>query len=447
MSKLKPYDSYKDSNVEWIGAIPSEWKVSKIKYQSLINSASLSEATNENYVIQYIDIGNVDSNGNIINIEQYKFGEAPSRARRMIKDGDTIVSTVRTYLRAIASIKSAPENLVCSTGFAVLSPKNDMSPIYLAYLVRSTKYVDEIVRRSTGVSYPATTSGEIGKLECILPDKYTQKIIGNYLDDQTSEIDSLIDAKEKLIELLEEKRKAIITEVVTKGLNPDVKIKDSGVEAIGEIPEHWEVKRLNYLGSLQNGISKSSEEFGFGYPFVSYGDVYKNMELPETVIGLVNSSNSDRNTYSVRVGDVFFTRTSETIEEIGIASTCLKTIRDATFAGFLIRFRPNSKRLVTNFAKYFFRSDLGRKYFVKEMNLVTRASLSQDLLKKFPVTLPPIEEQEQIASYLDIKTEKILESKTLLQEQIEKLKEYRQALIYEAVSGKIDVRDYKKVLS
>lgn len=447
MRDLKSYQSYKDSNVDWIGSIPSEWKVSKIKYQSMINSASLSETTNEGYNIQYIDIGNVDSNGNIINIEKYKFGEAPSRARRIIRDGDTIVSTVRTYLRAITFIKTAPENLICSTGFAVLSPKSEMSPIYLAYLLQSTKYVDEIVRRSTGVSYPATTSTEIGNLECILPDKTTQRKIGNYLDAKTSEIDSLIAYKEKLIGLLEEKRQAIITEAVTKGLNPDVKMKDSGVEILGVIPAHWEVKRLNYLGTLQNGISKSSDDFGFGYPFVSYSDVYKNIQLPEKVVGLVNSTASDRNTYSVKQGDVFFTRTSETIEEIGMASTCLHTVKDATFAGFLIRFRPTSSRLLTNFAKYYFRSDLGRKYFVKEMNIVTRASLSQDLLKKFPVTLPPIEEQQLIASYLDFKTKKIFDSKLLLQEQIQELKEYRQALIYEAVTGKIDVRDFNRVLS
>src|SRR5699024_376244 len=115
----------------------------------------------------------------------------------------------------------------------------------------------------------------------------------------------------------------------------------------------------------------SSSEFGFGTPFVSYGDVYSNMELPSEVEGLVNASNTDINTYSVKKGDVFFTRTSETIEEIGIASTCMETIENATFAGFLIRFRPNNnKELTPDYSKYYFRSQLSRKYFVREMNIV-----------------------------------------------------------------------------
>ncbi|MCU9809067.1 hypothetical protein LEQ06_13425 [Paraclostridium sp. AKS46] len=126
-------------------------------------------------------------------------------------------------------------------------------------------------------------------------------------------------------------------------------MKDSGVEWLGEIPKDWEVKRLRFLGKLQNGISKSSDQFGFGYPFVSYSNVYKNIELPQSVEGLVNSTNEERKMYSVKERDVFFTRTSETVEEIGFASTCMKSIKNATFAGFLIRFRPNDERLYKGF--------------------------------------------------------------------------------------------------
>ncbi|MBS4744564.1 hypothetical protein B9G52_13105 [Bacillus safensis] len=218
-------------------------------------------------------------------------------------------------------------------------------------------------------------------------------------------------------------------------------MKNSGVEWIGDIPEHWDLSKVGYLGRLQNGISKSSDEFGFGSPFISYGDVYKNEVLPKVASGLVNATEKDKKLYSVEYGDVFFTRTSETIDEIGIASTCFETINEATFAGFLIRFRPITNRLSPRFARFYFRSALGKRYFVKEMNLVTRASLSQGLLRNFTVLLPSLEEQEEIASYLKKKTVAIEESITLIKNQIEKLKEYRQSLIYEAVTGKIDVRD------
>ena len=161
-------------------------------------------------------------------------------------------------------------------------------------------------------------------------------------------------------------------------------MKDSGVDWIGQIPEHWGIKKLRYLGWTQNGISAAADYFGEGYPFISYGDVHKNRQLPLNVDGLAKSSIDDQELYSVNSGDVLFTRTSETIDEIGFASICFEKIKKATFAGFLIRFRPTSDLLTKQFSKYYFNAAMMRQYFVKEMNLVIRASLSQELLKIFP---------------------------------------------------------------
>ncbi|MCB1175115.1 MAG: restriction endonuclease subunit S, partial [Leptospiraceae bacterium] len=131
-----------------------------------------------------------------------------------------------------------------------------------------------------------------------------------------------------------------------------------------------------------------------------------------------------------------------TVEEIGIASTCVATVEKATFAGFLIRFRPNANSLDPEFSKYFFRSDIQRKFFVGKMNLVTRASLGQDLLKDHPVFLIPLEEQKRIVQFLDQETDRIDKEISYRENEISLLKEYRQSLITEAVTGKIDVRDY-----
>ena len=167
-------------------------------------------------------------------------------------------------------------------------------------------------------------------------------------------IDALIAAKEKTNALLKERRQSIIYEAVSKGLNPDAPMKDSGIEWIGQIPEHWDTLRLRFLGTFQNGISKAGEFFGSGYPFVSYGDVYKNEVLPTVPGGLVESTESERELYSVQKGDVFFTRTSETKEEIGIVAVCKETIPNATFAGFLIRMRPTTNAVTTDFLRYYF---------------------------------------------------------------------------------------------
>jgi type I restriction enzyme S subunit len=325
----------------------------------------------------------------------------------------------------------------------VLIKPNKIFPKYLSYLMESSFIKDQVELIVGGGTMPTITQEDLLAMNVVIPSKNEQERISKFLDIKCGEINILLKSKERLIQLLEQKRQAMITEAVTKGLNPNVKMKDSGVEWIGEIPEHWNIKKVGYLGRLQNGISKSAEEFGFGSPFISYSDVYKNMVLPIKASGLVNSTTGEQQLYSVKKGDVFFTRTSETIEEIGFSATCLETIPNATFAGFLIRFRPNSSQLSPNYAKYYFRSDLRKHYFVKEMNLVTRASLGQGLLRNFPVVLPNTNEQEEIAEFLDSQTQAINLSVSLIQKQVQKLKEYRQSLIYEAVTGKSDVRDFE----
>ena len=270
-----------------------------------------------------------------------------------------------------------------------------------------------------------------------------QTQIARFLDHETARIDALIEEQQRLIELLKEKRQAVISHSVTKGLDPTVPMKDSGVEWLGEVPAHWGVKALRYLGECQNGINIGGEAFGAGSPFVSYGDVYKNDVLPAEVTGLVQSSLEDQQRYSIEYGDVFFTRTSETVDEIGFSATCLQELPNAVFAGFLIRFRPTEKSLAPGFSKYYFRNQGLRIFFNKEMNLVTRASLSQDLLKLLPVTIPPVVEQIKISDFLDRVT---AEFASLLDQgikAIDLLKERRSALISAAVTGKIDVRGWQ----
>ena len=212
---LDPNVPMKDSGVEWIGEIPEHWEVTKIKYVSRINHHALSEDCDDDFEIQYIDIGGVDSNGQIIEIKKMRFGDAPSRARRIVKDGDTIVSTVRTYLKAITWVEKADDNLICSTGFAVLSPTKLINPQYLLFLMRSTQYIDEIVSRSVGVSYPAINSRDIGKIECLLPPYKEQKYIVDYINKKGKPLTDLIDCINEQILKLKEYRQSLITAAVT----------------------------------------------------------------------------------------------------------------------------------------------------------------------------------------------------------------------------------------
>jgi type I restriction enzyme S subunit len=216
------------------------------------------------------------------------------------------------------------------------------------------------------------------------------------------------------------------------------KYKDSGIAWLGEIPNGWGKIRLKDFGFLQNGISKGKEYFGFGFPFVSYFNVFKGTIRIEAITNLANSDSQDQILYSVKEGDVLFTRTSETIEEIGIASTVLKSIPTATFSGFVIRFRPTKHIISNHYSKYLFRASFYRNYLCKEIAIVTRASLNQNVLGNLVAIIPPLSEQKVITRYLDSKTNVIDNKLNLLQQKINIYTKLSKSLINDAVTKGLD---------
>lgn len=223
------------------------------------------------------------------------------------------------------------------------------------------------------------------------------------------------------------------------------KYNQSDLKWINKIPSDWEIKRLKDFGTFQNGVSKGKEYFGLGFPFVSYGNVYNNTISIENIDKLANSSIEEQKLYSVKEGDVFFTRTSETIDEIGISSTCQSTIAKATFSGFVIRFRQDGKLLLKQFSNYYFKANVNRLYLSNEINIVTRASLSQSVLGCLPVLIPNKNIQTQIANYLDTKTQTIDKKINLLTQKANYYKEYRKSLISETVCKGLDKKVKLKV--
>jgi len=332
-----------------------------------------------------------------------------------------------------------PRRGIMSPAYIRLVPNRRAALSKYYYWLFYGAYINNIFNGMGGGVRQNLTSTDLLEFPIPIPDISTQTSIAHFLDQETARIDRLIERKARFLRLVREKWAVEITHAVTRGLDPEVATAASGIDWIGDIPETWRLMKLGYLGSCANGINIAGDAFGSGYPFVSYGDVYKNRQLPLVVDGLVRSTKSDRDSYSVRAGDVLFTRTSETIDEVGSSSVCVETIEDAVFAGFLIRFRPLAGKLIPQFSKFAFQNLGLRDFFAKETNLVTRASLSQGLLRKMPVPLPPLEEQEKIATYLENKDSKIkaITEKTI--RSIDMLRESRSALITAAVTGQIDV--------
>ena len=257
-AKYKPYPAYKSSSVEWLGNIPAHWEARRLKYLATVNDEALPETTDPDMEITYVDIGNVDSVEGITGTKDLVFEDAPSRARRIVRQGDVIISTVRTYLKAIARIEPTDVNLIVSTGFAVVRPRC-LDKGFVAYALSSPYFVDRAVAHSVGVSYPAINASELVCLDVAYPSLSEQRAIAAFLDRVTARIDALVAKKERLITLLQEKRTALITRAVTRGLDPDASMKDSGVEWLGQIPAHWEVKRLKWAVTFQRGHDLPSD--------------------------------------------------------------------------------------------------------------------------------------------------------------------------------------------
>ena len=410
----------KDSGIEWIGEIPEGWEVVPKKrlctMQAGKNLTSEQIAPEGTYPV---------------------YGGNGIRGFFSDYNCDGQFLTVGRQGALCGNVHKI-NGKVWATEHAVITTPSSYTILDFLYYLLIGMDLNQYV--SSTAAQPGLAVGTLLNLKTCYPcSTLEQTQISNYLNTKCSEIDVMLTKTRSSIEEYKKLKQAVITQAVTKGVRGKREMKDSGVDYIGQIPAKWVLGKLRNVGDTQNGISKSSEFFGKGFPFVSYSDVYKNYSLPFAVSGLVESTPEEQERYSVKEGDIFFTRTSETIEEVGFSCVCEKDIPNATFAGFLIRVRPFSDRLYTPYAKYYFRSTHLRFYLVKEMNLVTRASLGQSLLKSMPVLLPPLEEQKEIANYLDAKCAEIDRLIAKKEQLVKELESYKKGLIYEVVTGKREV--------
>ncbi|MDE0104178.1 MAG: restriction endonuclease subunit S, partial [Bryobacterales bacterium] len=204
LASLRAYPTYKDSGVEWLGDVPKHWEVRRLKDWVGINQEVLSEGTEPNYTFRYIDIGSVGTGRLSAPPATLRFGDAPSRARRVVRRDDTLVSTVRTYLKAVWHADTDASDVIASTGFAVLTPRRGTSPKFVSYFSQSHPFVSRVVAESVGVAYPGIAEGDLAALNVCVPPLAEQTAIARFLDHADQSIRRCIGAKEKLLALLGE---------------------------------------------------------------------------------------------------------------------------------------------------------------------------------------------------------------------------------------------------
>ena len=266
-----PHPAHKSPGWEWLEDLPKDWEVRKVKQCLAINESTLPETTNPDLQFRYIEIGAVDSGDLVEPPAIIRFSAAPSRARRIVKDGDTIVSTVRTYLKAVWYADDPGDDLICSTGFAVLTPKQGTIPKFASYVAQSAPFTDQVTAESVGIAYPAISEKKLGNLRILVPPPDEQAAIVRFLDHVDEQSQRYITSKERLIALLEEERQALVHQAVTRGLDPNVRLKPSGVEWLGDVPEHWEIRRLKTICDMKSGENITAVSIETAGEYAVYG--------------------------------------------------------------------------------------------------------------------------------------------------------------------------------
>lgn len=427
---MKKYSNVMNTNVTWIPQIPAHWKLQKINALFTERKKKVSDK-------DYKPLS-VTKKGILPQLE-HAAKSNDSDNRKLVKKGDFVINS-RSDRKGSCGVSRLDGSV--SLINIVLTPSNELNSEYIHYLLRNYRFSEEYYRNGRGIVADLWTTrySEMRTILFPVPPRAEQDQIVRFLDWKVSEINRLIGIKKNQINGYREYEKKVINDKVLYGLQ-EAPLRESGNHWVGKIPTNWKIIKLGKFCSFQNGISESGNFFTSGTPFVGYSDVYKHLELPKYVKGVAKANEQQQEIFSVRKGDIFFTRTSESIEEIGMAAVCKHTIKDAVFSGFLIRCRPRMPLINEDYMKYYLQIPAVRNHFSSMMNIVIRASLGQNLLKQMPVVVPPLKEQKEIAEFLDAMHERFLRLITTNEEEISMLEELRSTLISDVVTGKIDVRN------
>ena len=413
---------------------PRDWKSDRLKDVSAINADSLPANTDPDYEFDYLEISNVDYRG-IIDpkaIERLRFEDSPSRARRRVAQNCTIVSSVRPNLQAVALVNDGPKDLVCSTGFNVVQPANHkLSPKFAYYALISENARQYFEATAKGVGYPAIDDKDFDSFALWLPSQSEQQRITDYLDTSCASIDAVITAKLRQLETLDAVKQSMISQTVTKGLNRQVELCDSGIEWFGRIPKHWRCEHLKrFTARIQTGCTPPTDTPDYyldgTIQWFAPGSYDGDIELREPR-KLINEV--------ARLEGVLRVFPAETVFLVGIGATIGKVgliLEEASCNQQIIGIVPNHK-LLGRYLAYQFK--IYEKIIPGIASATTLPIFDQVKTGYLPTLQPPLAEQERICVYLDAKLAELKHIGANIETQIATLTAYRKSLINECVTG------------
>ena len=420
---MERYSEYKDSGVKWLGEIPSHWEVRKSKYLWK-ETFSISETGNED----------------LLSVSQYE-GVTPAKGEsrsesligyKRVSENDLVINIMLAWLGGLGVSKYQG---VVSPAYCIYKLCANSDSRFLHYLYKTPLYLAEFARHSTGVvpSRWRMYTDEFGQVLTLLPPIEEQKAIANYLDSVTSKIDEAIAQQQKMIDLLNERKQIIINNAVTKGLDPNVKMKPSGVDWIGEIPEHWKVVPVRRITSSHlQGYYDPNGYVDNGYRLLRITDLQEGGKVTFEQAPFVKHTSSIKD-FLLRPGDFCFARTGGA----GSFGYISEIKEPAVFASYLIRFRFVNQD--NDYLRYYFLS----KNFKDEIQSLIHGGVNQNIhaenIKDAHITIPPIYEQRDIVSYIETNCKPINEAARVAYNQIFLLQERKQIIINDVVTGKVKV--------
>ncbi len=443
--KRVAYPAYKPSGMDWVGDIPEHWEIHRLKHVASVQFSSVDKHTVEGEepvrLCNYVDVYYNDFIA--AGIEFMSASATQSEiARFQLCRGDVLVTKDSESWDDIAVPSYVAEKLdgvLCGYHLAHIRPHPcKLLGEYLFRAFRSRGINDQFRVATNGITRFGLGKYWLDNGLFPVPPLDEQRAIAAFLDRETARIDALIEKKRRQIELLQEKRSALISHAVTKGLDPNAPMKDSGIEWLGEIPRHWQAKRLRFLVSepLKYGANESAELDDPDLPrYIRITDVDENgrlrgdtfKSLPEDVA----------RPYLLKEGDLLLARSGATV---GKSFYYEPSWGRAAYAGYLIRARFNPARMMPRFVNYFTNSQQYWQWLGSSFIQATIQNVSAEKYANLIVPVPPVDEQAEIVAYLDGMWKRLNDLTRKVGGSIEQLMDYRSALISAAVTGKIDVR-------
>ena len=435
-----PYPVYKDSGVEWLGQLPELWEMKRLKFcvsSGFQYGANIAAELTDHDLPRYIRITDMNDDGTLKD-DTFRSLAYEQAEPYLLRNKDILLArSGATVGKSFMYDKSM--GIAAYAGYLIrISPHNTVNADYLYAFINSNSYWQWINSIFIQATIQNVSAEKYANLILPVPPLDEQHAIASFLDRECARIDSLIEKKRRLLELLDEKRRAVITQAVTRGLDPNVPMKESGVEWLGEVPDGWDVLPIKFVASIFYGLSEPPEYQQEGVHFIRATDIHAGEIYTDTILHVDPNDIPAHRIFWLVSGDIIIVRSGAYTGDSAIIPSCL----EGSIAGYDMILR--CKKIHPKFVQWALLSNYLKDGQINLQKMrAAQPHLNAEQLKICRLILPPFPEQHAIASYLDAETAAIDARRQAHEQSITLLQEYRASLITQAVTGKIDVREYK----